>query len=154
MASTAIVERAAALGLAISVQPTFDAEWGSPGGLYDQALGWDRAASMNAFRALLDRGVEIGAGSDTPITTIDPLVTVTALERHHDPHQRMPRHDAIRLCATGSARLAHQEEKKGTLEPGKHADFAVYDVDPMRSEHLEGVGPVLTVSLGREVFAA
>jgi predicted amidohydrolase YtcJ len=154
MASTSIVERAAALGLAISVQPTFDAEWGSPGGLYDQALGWGRADLMNPFRELLDRGVEVGAGSDTPITTLDPLVTVAALERHHAPHQRIRREDAIRLCTTGSARLAHQEEKKGTLEPGKHADFAAYDVDPMSAEHLEGVGPVLTVSLGREVFAA
>jgi predicted amidohydrolase YtcJ len=154
MASTSIVERAAALGLAISVQPTFDAEWGSPGGLYEQALGWERAETMNPFRELLDRGVELGAGSDSPITTIDPLVSVAALERHHDEGQRLSRADAIRVCALGSARLAHQEEKKGTLEPGKHADFAVYDVDPMDVEELGGVGPILTVSLGREVFAA
>ena len=153
MASTPIVERAAALGLAISVQPTFDAEWGAPTGLYEQALGWERAAPMNPFRALLDRGVEVGAGSDTPITTIDPLVSVAALERHHAPDQRLGREEAIRVCTIGSARLAHQEEKKGTLEPGKHADFAAYDVDPMAVEHLEGVAPVLTVSLGREVFA-
>jgi predicted amidohydrolase YtcJ len=154
MASTAIVERAAAIGLAISVQPTFDAEWGSPGGLYDQALGWDRAEPMNPFRVLLDRGVELGAGSDTPITTIDPLVTVAALEAHHDVEQRMRREDAIRLCTLGSARLAHHEEKKGSLEPGKHADFAVYDTDPMTADDLRGVGPILTVSLGREVFAS
>jgi predicted amidohydrolase YtcJ len=53
----------------------------------------------------------------------------------------------------GSARLAHQEDKKGSLEPGKHADFAVYDVDPLVTSSLEGVRPVLTVSLGRDVYA-
>ncbi|HMC37923.1 MAG TPA: amidohydrolase family protein, partial [Actinomycetota bacterium] len=40
------VERAAALGLAISVQPAFDAEWGHPGGMYETRLGAERAARM------------------------------------------------------------------------------------------------------------
>jgi hypothetical protein len=40
------------------------------------------------------------------------------------------------------------------LEPGKHADFAVYDVDPIDTLSLDGVRPVLTVSLGRDVYAA
>ena len=47
MASAAQVERAAMLGLAVSVQPTFDRYWGAPGGLYDTGLGWERAATMN-----------------------------------------------------------------------------------------------------------
>jgi hypothetical protein len=35
-----------------------------------------------------------------------------------------------------------------------HADFAAYDVDPMVISSLEGLRPVLTVSLGRDVYAA
>jgi len=35
-----------------------------------------------------------------------------------------------------------------------HADFAAYDVDPMTAQDIAGSRPVLTVSLGREVFAA
>jgi predicted amidohydrolase YtcJ len=154
MAGKRTMERAAALGLGISVQPTFDAEWGSPGGLYEQGLGPERAERMNAFRDLLERGVEVGAGSDTPITTVDPMVAVAAFEGHHDPMQRLSREEAFRVCTTGSARLAHQDDKKATLEPGKHADFAAYDVDPLQAESLEGVRPILTVSLGRDVFAA
>ena len=154
MAGADVLERAAMLGLAISVQPTFDAEWGSPGGLYDQALGWDRAAPMNPFRGLLERGIEIGAGSDSPITVLDPLVGIAAFGSHHDPAQRLTREEAIRACTLGSARLAHQEDKKGSLEPGKHADLVAYDVDPFGAEDLRGMRPVLTVSLGRDVFAA
>jgi predicted amidohydrolase YtcJ len=154
MAGADVLERAAMLGLAISVQPTFDAEWGSPGGLYEQALGWDRAAPMNPFRGLLERGIEIGAGSDSPITTLDPLVAIAAFGSHHDPAQRLTREEAIRACTLGSARLAHQEDKKGSLEPGKHADLVAYDVDPFGTEDLSEVNPVLTVSLGRDVFAA
>lgn len=154
MASPDIVERAAALGLAISVQPSFDAEWGAPGALYDQALGWDRAEAMNPIRALLDRGVELGAGSDTPITTVDPLRTLAALEAHHAVAERLSRNQAIRLCTVGSARLAHQEDKKGTLEPGKHADFVALEGDPLGPTALDDIRPLLTVSLGREVYAA
>jgi predicted amidohydrolase YtcJ len=154
MATTTQVERAAMLGLAISVQPSFDAAWGGPGGLYEQALGMERARGMNAFRALLERGLEIGAGSDAPVTTIDPLAAVAAMQAHHAPGERLSRPEAVRLLTLGSARLAHQEDKKGSLEPGKHADLVVYDVDPLEVDALDGVRPVLTVSLGRDVFAS
>jgi predicted amidohydrolase YtcJ len=154
MPSEAQVERAASLGLAISVQPAFDALWGGPGALYEQRLGERRAASMNPFRSYLLRGMEIGAGSDSPITALDAWFGVRGLEEHHDPGQRLTREDALRLFTWGSARLAHLEEKKGRLAPGMQADFAAYDDDPMTADASSELRPVLTVSLGREVFAA
>jgi predicted amidohydrolase YtcJ len=60
----------------------------------------------------------------------------------------------LRLYTLGSARLAHLEDKKGSLEPGKHADFAAYDLDPLEAPVLDGLRPMLTVSLGRDVYAA
>jgi predicted amidohydrolase YtcJ len=148
------VERAAMLGLAVSVQPAFDRMWGGAGGMYEARVGLERAFAMNPFRAMLDRGVVVGVGSDAPITELDPWLAVAAMEHHHDATQRLGRIDAVRLHTVGSARLAHQEEKKGLLEPGYHADFAAYDVDPLGGGAIEGLRPVLTVSLGREVFAA
>ena len=153
--SPAHVERAAMLGLAVSVQPTFDALWGQPDGLYEQASAPSARLTMNPFRTMLERGVEVGVGSDSPVTPLDPLLTVAALEHHHDPSQRLAGFEAIRLHTIGSARLAHQEEKKGTLGPGMHADFVAFDGDPFEAAaSWRSCGPVLTVSLGREVFAA
>ena len=37
------------LGVAASVQPAFDAAWGSPGELYEHRLGAERARTMNPF---------------------------------------------------------------------------------------------------------
>src|SRR5207302_629535 len=91
------VERAAALGLAISVQPAFDAAWGHPGGLYEQRLGERRAFGMNPFGTLLGRGLEVGGGSDSPITPLDPMWGVWALETHHDPTQRLTREEGVRV---------------------------------------------------------
>jgi predicted amidohydrolase YtcJ len=154
MASPGLVERAAMLGLAVSVQPTFDRYWGQPGGLYEIGLGWDRADPMNPFRTMIDRGVEVGVGSDAPITPLDPLLAVDAMERHHRSAQRLSRAEAIRLHTVGSARLGHQEEKKGALAPGMHADFVAFGEDPFQAPELVELTPILTVSLGREVFAA
>src|SRR5439155_3545163 len=42
MVSADQVERAAVLGLAVSVQPAFDSRWGGPGQLYELALGASR----------------------------------------------------------------------------------------------------------------
>ena len=148
------VERAASLGLAVSVQPSFDALWGHPGGMYERRLGTNRAARMNPFRTFLERGVEMGAGSDSPVTPLDPMAGIRAFETHHDPRQRLSRGEAIRLFTSGAARLAHLEGKKGRLEPGVQADFCAYDVDPTEAPGTEDPRPVLTVSLGREVFAA
>jgi predicted amidohydrolase YtcJ len=147
------IERAAALGLAISVQPAFDAEWGHSRALYEIRLGGDRAARMNPFATLLDRGLEVGCGSDSPITPLDPMYGLWALENHHHPSQRLSREEGIRLFTMGSARLAHLEEKKGQLTPGMQADFAAYDADPLTESDVRVLRPVLTVSQGREVFA-
>jgi hypothetical protein len=152
--SASQVERAAMLGLAASVQPSFDAVWGGAGGLYEVRLGARRAAAMNPFRSMLQRGVEVGVGSDAPITPLDPMAAIEALESHHDGAQRLTRAEAIRLHTIGSARLGHQEDKKGALAPGMHADLAVFDADPFEEPSLAGLRPVLTVSLGREVYAA
>jgi predicted amidohydrolase YtcJ len=103
---------------------------------------------------MIERGVVVGAGSDAPVTPLDPWLAVDAMQSHHDPDQRLTRHEAIRVHTLGGARLAHQEDKKGTLVPGCHADFAAYDRDPTEAENLDDLRPLLTVSLGREVFAA
>jgi predicted amidohydrolase YtcJ len=146
------VERAAALGLAVSVQPSFDAEWGQPDALYEHRLGRHRAERMNPFGTLLARGLEVGAGSDSPVTPLDPMHGIVALETHHDPAQRMSREDAIRLFTIGSARLAHLEDKKGQLRPGTQADFAAYEADPFFAPNIRELRPVMTVSRGREVY--
>jgi len=147
------IERCAMLGLAVSAQPTFDRVWGGPGGLYETGVGSERAASMNPFRTFLDRGLELGVGSDSPITPLDPMLTIAALEFHHDPAQRLTRAEAIGIHTVRSARLSHHEEKKGALGAGMHADFAAYPRDPFLADDIESLRPMLVVSLGREVYA-
>lgn len=148
------IERTAMLGLAVSVQPAFDRLWGQGGGMYEERLGPARAMAAHPIRTMLDRGIEVGVGSDSPVTPLDPMLAIAALEGHHEPTQRLTRLEALKLHRVGSARLGHQDGKKGALEPGRHADFAAYDEDPLDVPSPEGLRPVLTVSLGREVYRA
>ena len=154
MPSSEHIERAAMLGLALSVQPAFDLEWGHEGAMYDRRLGPERALRMNPFAELVSRGLVVGAGSDAPITDLDPMLGLWALESHHEPEQRMTREQAIRLFTVGGATLANLEDKRGRLEPGMQADFAAYDLDPFTVEDPRGLRPILTVSRGREVYSA
>ena len=94
----------------------------------------------------------MGAGSDSPVTPLDPMLGLWALETHHDPSQRLSREEGIRLFTQGSARLAHLKEKKGQLTPGMQADFAAYEKDPITIDDPRELRPILTVSRGREVF--
>jgi predicted amidohydrolase YtcJ len=148
------IERAAMLGLAVSIQPAFDRLWGQGGGMYEERLGPARAMVANPFRTMLQRGIEIGVGSDSPVTPLDPMLAIASLEQHHEPTQRLQRLEALKLHRKGSARLGHQEGKKGVLEPGMHADFVAFEDDPLEIPSVEGSRPILTVSLGREVFRA
>jgi predicted amidohydrolase YtcJ len=152
--SAAQIERTAMLGLAVSVQPAFDRLWGQGGGMYEERLGPARAMAAHPIRTMIQRGIEVGVGSDSPVAPLDPMLAIAALESHHEPTQRLTRLEALKLHRVGSARLGRQEGKKGVLEPGWHADFAAYDDDPLEVASVEGLRPVLTVSLGREVFRA
>lgn len=146
------IERAAALGLAISIQPSFDAFWGRPGGMYEERLGQSRASAANPFKTMIDHGLDLGVGSDSPVTPLDPLAAVMAMEGHHDPEQRLDRASALRLAIQGGPRIAGME-RLGRLEPGSHADFIAFDEDPFEVDDLGTIAPIYTVSKGRDVFA-
>ena len=62
----------ARLGLVASVQPSFDAAWGGPHGMYAERLGADRVPGTNPFAQLQQAGVPLALGSDSPVTPFDP----------------------------------------------------------------------------------
>ena len=156
MISTAQVERAAMLGLAASVQPAFDRTWGGPGGLYERRLGHERASTMNPFRTLVERGIEVGSrlGRSDHRARPDARVGTHGRERHHrSSGAASVTFEAIRLhtmdrLASVTKRVRREAWRR------QHADFAAFDGGPVRRADARGFAPVLTVSLGREVFVA
>ena len=127
------IRRAAALNLGASVQPCFDRYWGGEDGLYSERIGWERASQMNRFKSMLDAGLVVGAGSDSTVTPLDPFLQMAALREHHVPEQRLGPRVALMLHTYGGQALMRgvSAAKLGAIEPGRRADLALLDRDPI-----------------------
>lgn len=117
-------------GVSVSGQPVFDALWGQEGGLYEQRLG-DRHLGMNRWASLLSAGVLVALGSDSPVTAMDPWVSVRACLQHSDPAENISARAAFIAHTRAGWRLAGRSPMMGQLAPGTPASFAVWTVDEL-----------------------
>ncbi|MFB6205209.1 MAG: amidohydrolase [Haloglomus sp.] len=122
-----LVERLAEVGAVASVQPNF-LKWARDGGLYESRLGRERTRTSNRYAALRDAGVPVAFGSDTmplgPLFGVEQAVTAPADE------QRLDVTEALRAYTHGAAYALRDEDRFGTVEPGKHADLVVLEESP------------------------
>ena len=105
----------------------------------EKRIGKERAKYTYAFRAFLDAGAVLAFGSDWFVAPIDPLkaidgaVTRRTLDGKNPagwiPEQKITVAEAVRAYTWGSAYAAFADQVKGTLEPGKLADFVVLSED-------------------------
>jgi len=93
-----LIARAARAGIAFSMQPNFTVRWQQPGGLYDRALGPDRARRLNPYRAVA-AATPLLFGSDT--MPFGPLFGLAGAVAHPDPAERLSAVEAIAAYAAG-----------------------------------------------------
>ena len=122
------MRRAAHLGLRASVQPAFDRYWGGEG-LYRERIG-GRAREMNRFRSMLRATMDVGAGSDSTVTPLDPFLQMAALQLHHREDERVSAAAAFGMHTNGSLALVDDTDGKGMTE-GRRADLVLMDRDPL-----------------------
>lgn len=129
----ALYARMVALGMGADIQPPFtptDAPHVAP------RLG-DRAKESYAWKTMLDMGVHLGGGSDSPVESPAPLWGIYCAVTRSDgtgappwhPEERLTVEQAVGLYTKDAAYLAGQEANLGTLEAGKLADLVVLDRD-------------------------
>jgi predicted amidohydrolase YtcJ len=148
------IERAARLGLYLSMQPQFQATWGGPGGMYETRLGPRRAASMNALRSVLRAGATLCGGDDSPVCALEPLAGMAAACVHGTAAERLEPLEALTMYTYDAARFGHAEGSTGALAAGLAADFVVLDRDPFASGTFAGTRVLSTWSDGLRVYAA
>jgi hypothetical protein len=92
---------------------------------------------MHAARSMLDLGIPIAGHSDAPVSAGEPLlriqdmVTRTSAEgKVYGAKQRITAEEALRVWTLGGAYAEFAEHRKGSIEPGKLADFVVLAADP------------------------
>lgn len=107
----------------------------------EQRLGPDRVAGAYAWRRFASLGVPVANGSDFPVEEANPMPGIYASFTRQDaqgkppggwmPDQRLTREEALESWTLAGAYAAFEEKRKGSLEPGKLADFVMLDTDIM-----------------------
>ncbi len=129
------------------------------------AQAGEAARKMPPLVTALRTGVHVGAGTDAHrVASYNPFValqwmldgkTVGGLSTR-GPDETPSREEALRLYTVGSAWFCFDETRRGTLEAGKLADFAILDRDFMSVpvEQIGATASLLTVVGGKVVYAA
>lgn len=144
-----------------STQPTHatsDMYWA------EDRLGPQRIKGAYAYRELLQQNGWMPLGTDFPIEDINPMYTFYAAVERKDlegwpkdgfqPENAISREEALRGMTIWASKAAFQENEKGSLEPGKYADFVVLEKDIMKipGNELPKVKVLKTVIRGEKVF--
>lgn len=117
-----------ALGVVASMQPGFDAHWGSPGGMYEERLG-ERYTLLNPFAQLVAAGVPLAFGSDAPVIPLGPWEAVQAAAFHHVSEHRISVRAAFAAHTRGGWRAAGRTG--GVLRVGAPATLAIWDIEEL-----------------------
>jgi predicted amidohydrolase YtcJ len=123
------IERARRLGVALAIQPPFNHYWDHT--TYYASIGEERASRVDPVRSLMRPGLLVAGGSDSTVTPLGPLIGVHAAVNHSLPSERVGVQEALELYTINAARIAFQEQEKGSLEVGKLGDLVVLSEDPL-----------------------
>jgi predicted amidohydrolase YtcJ len=151
-----LAARAAALGIVVVSQPGFLSTLGDG---FAEAFG-DRSDQLYGFGSWQRAGITVAGSSDAPVITADPrlglrdaILRRTGEGRLLGPAERLTAREALALYTSQAAFAARREDEIGSLEPGKLADFAVLDANPLDAdpERIPGIGILATVVGGSPV---
>ena len=158
--------RAARLGVLVDTQPAWyykDAD------ALSNALGRARLAHFIGLRTWRRAGVEVAINTDhmfgldpnEALNPFNPFLTIyTATTRRTEAGrvvseaEAVSRQDALRMMTSAAARFSFDEQHRGSIEPGKLADFVVLDDHLLTcpDERLRSIRADLTVVGGRVAF--
>lgn len=121
-----------------SVQPTHatsDMYWA------EDRLGPKRIKNAYAFDKLLEQAGIVALGTDFPVEKVSPFLTFYAAVSRQDmngfppegfqPENALSRKETLKGMTIWAAYANFEEKEKGSLEPGKNADFVILDQDIM-----------------------
>ncbi|HHU55506.1 MAG TPA: amidohydrolase [Acholeplasmataceae bacterium] len=133
--------------------------------IVERRVGRSLAQTSYAFRTMLDKGINLSLGTDSPIEHLNPFanlycaVTRKGLEGSPIggwfPEESLSLYDAISLYTKGSSYSEFQEHQKGVLKPGYLADLIVlnHDIFSVPAEKLLDTKVEYTIVGGKIVYS-
>ncbi|MAJ61785.1 MAG: hypothetical protein CBC48_18760 [bacterium TMED88] len=140
-----------------AAHPYFWGDW------HRVSFGDERASRISPLRSTRDRNIPFSIHNDAPVVPPDMLRLIQiAVERETrsghvlGPDQRISVEDAVHAVTLGSAYQYFEEDRKGSITPGKRADLVVLSQDPRAVDPntLDEIEVIETIARGRTVYPA
>lgn len=152
---TRVLEDMARYGIVAATNPVFNWQQGFS---FAANSGPTRMARLQPFRTYMRSGVIMASGSDYGVTTHDPWIGFYALLTRKDQKsgvswgedETVTVAEALRSYTWNGAWLTHDDEERGSLEPGKLADLVVLDLPSLDAL---GDDPELAFGMRERVLA-
>ncbi len=155
------VDRIKQLGAIVSANPYYVAALADKYG--EVGLGAERADQMVRLGDVERAGVSFSLHSDMPMAPSDPLFLmwcavnrITSSGRVAESDQQVSREAAFRGVTLDAAYSLRQETERGSIEPGKLANFTILDENPLTVDAMaiKDIGVWGTVMEGRKFSAS
>ena len=145
--------------------------WGVQDGLYfggerlQREVGVDQAKLMPRIATAMKLGLVVGGGTDAHrVSSYNPFVslqwyldgTTIGGTQTRAPEEAPSRRQALEMYTRNSAYMANDDDKRGTLEPGKFADLAVLSEDYLTApvKEIGKIRSLMTMVGGKVVYSA
>jgi predicted amidohydrolase YtcJ len=125
--------------------------------------GADKMERMFAHRSFLDYGIPVAPASDFTPGPYEPMMAIQSMVTRRDlqgrvwgPSQRISVEEALRICTRHGAYASFEESSKGSLTPGKLADYTILGEDPREADpdRIKDIPVLRTVLGGRDTHVA
>lgn len=154
-----LLERIKKLGLEVSMNPAFLYFLGKA---HVAAIADDVAYEF-PMKTCFEMGIPVSIGSDCPVENCHPkygIYAATARKTIADQDcgrkECLSMEQALYAVTMGGAHHSFEEHKKGSITPGKLADFAVLDLNPLETqpEGILDMNVLMTVLGGKVIYEA
>jgi predicted amidohydrolase YtcJ len=151
-------QKLATLGIIVVTQPSFIYYSGER---YLSTVSAGQLEHLYPIGSMMNYGIQIGAGSDFPISYPNPMVGIcAAVTRTAEsgeqvlPGQGIGVFDALKMHTISAAAAGFDEHQRGSISPGKVADLVILDEDPyaVNASQIKDIQPVKTILNGNIVW--
>ncbi|MDR2133051.1 MAG: amidohydrolase [Clostridiales Family XIII bacterium] len=161
LASAEQLSRAKSLGVCVNMNPGFLYHMGES---HFPAIGEERVRLEFPMKTALEMGIVVGNGTDCPVISADPKYALYAAVFRKTrkgnacgESERINMIQALWTYTSAGAYLSFEEDVKGSISPGKYADFAILSMNPVEiaesdAEALLDMSVAATILGGRFVF--
>ncbi|RLC54911.1 MAG: amidohydrolase, partial [Candidatus Cloacimonadota bacterium] len=139
LTSDEMLDRMAKANVSAAMQPMFDRLWAGKNGLYVKRLGINRTSRTNRLASIYKRGIILTGGSDWYITDLNALKGIDAATRIHNEKEQLTPYQAIEIYTKNAAILSGDQDRFGTIEKGKLANFVCLKENILESKSIKDI---------------